>query len=137
MHSPNPESESGRLADRANRLYWDTDRSAADVARELGISRSRLYALVQALPTGQACPECRATLVYSNRTEREAERGRCPECGATAEIEIAAPSPPADAGEAPAEEADRTAIDAASSLLVGAAAGLAAGFLAGAWFRRH
>jgi hypothetical protein len=122
-----PEGNSSRLAAKANKLYWQTSQPAGRLADELGVSRSKLYAMIEPIHPG---------------------RGHCPECGKVTEV-AAAPKTKAKA-TAPAK-ADEPAVrlpsattvrDWASSTgpreiwavaLIGAAAGL----LAAAWWRKR
>jgi hypothetical protein len=74
------------VVSEANRLYWTTELSVADVARELDVSRRALYDLVQPLPTDVHCEVCGSPLSYANRTARDAGRLECAACA-----ELAAP----------------------------------------------
>ena len=47
-------------AAEANRLYWETEQSVADIAQQLDISRRALYGAVRPLPAGAAL---RGTLI--------------------------------------------------------------------------
>lgn len=133
------DSRDGNLAARANRLYWHTDRSAADVAEELGISRSKLYAVIDPLPLDEVCEICGGSLVFTNRTDREGGRAHCSSCGAILDV---APQPLQNR-----VVSDRRDDDQASSgypsptflqdLSLGALCGLAVGLLAGTWVRRR
>jgi len=80
------EENSGRLAAKANQLYWQTSRPAGHLADELGISRSKFYALIEPLRISVKCSACGTPLAFSSRSDREAGRGRCPDCGATTEV---------------------------------------------------
>jgi hypothetical protein len=131
------DSSSDGLSARANRLYWETDRAAAEIADDLGISRSKLYALIEPLPLTRSCAECEGPLVFSNRTDREAGRGRCVDCAETTDVPPGAAVAPPVADPEPAPETVDGGIDPTAGLLLGATAGLAIGFLAGAWIRRH
>ncbi|MEJ2503755.1 MAG: hypothetical protein P8177_10670 [Gemmatimonadota bacterium] len=64
-----------------DRLYWETDESVAAIADRLDISRRALYDGIEARPTGVACSDCGAPLVYRNRTARDNREAECPECG--------------------------------------------------------
>jgi hypothetical protein len=66
----------------ANRLYWDSDMPVAEIAGTLDISRRALYAAVEPLPAGRACPECGAELVFENRSGRTADQAVCLMCAA-------------------------------------------------------
>lgn len=137
-----PEMDSPNFAARANRLYWSSERSAAAIAEELGISRSKLYALIEPLPVDRTCTTCGGTMAFSNRTDRQAGRARCTDCGATitgvptdAGAAPGPPEPDLDAGLAEEMLAEPNGV--AAGLLVGAACGLAVGLIAGTWIRRR
>lgn len=76
------EESSSRVAAQANQLYWQTSRPAGRLADDLDISRSKFYALIEPLRLGVACASCGSDLAFSNRSDREAGRGRCINCGA-------------------------------------------------------
>lgn len=80
----------------ANRLYWETDTSVADIAERFDLSRRALYDVVSLFPAGAACPSCGQGLKYENRSARRDGQAICPECGArTALRDLDAPSPDA------------------------------------------
>lgn len=64
----------------ANRLYWETEASVADIANGLDISRRALYDAIRPRPAGGACPECGVLLVFRNRTAADRGRAECLEC---------------------------------------------------------
>lgn len=141
-----PKENSKRLAETANRLYWGTSRPASQLADELGISRSKFYALIEPLALERTCAVCGGTLAFGSRTDREARRGRCADCGSLAEVAIAeaelaptrAETAAAPAGEAGPGEAVRCrAAPASRDLWISAALGLAVGLLVTAWWRRR
>jgi hypothetical protein len=68
-------------ARKANRLYWDSDRSVNAVAETLGVSKGRLYDLVRPLPVGLPCPDCGGDLSFPNRTARDRGLVTCDACG--------------------------------------------------------
>lgn len=70
-----PEAE-----DRANELYWGSDRSVNQIAEELDLSKSALYGMIRPLPAACACPTCGAEVVHPNRTAQERQLVTCPEC---------------------------------------------------------
>lgn len=70
-----PEAE-----DRANELYWGSDRSVNQIAEELDLSKGALYGMIRPLPAAFACPRCGAEVVHPNRTAQERELVTCPEC---------------------------------------------------------
>lgn len=144
-----PEENSGRLAKKANQLYWQTSKAAGRLADELGISRSKFYALIEPLPLDLACQECGAPLAFSSRSDREASRGRCAACGATTDVPdaetaaAAAPEPvhePADPAPVPSvapEAGGWNAARGSREVWLTAIAGVAIGLLAAAWWRRR
>jgi predicted RNA-binding Zn-ribbon protein involved in translation (DUF1610 family) len=67
--------------DRANDLYWGSDRSVNQIAEDLDLSKGALYEIIRPLPAGFYCPACDAELVHSNRTARDRGRVDCPVCG--------------------------------------------------------
>ncbi|MGH7500969.1 MAG: hypothetical protein ACREL7_04355 [Longimicrobiales bacterium] len=86
------------MADRAdtaeaNRLYWDTETSVAEIAARLDLSRRGLYEAVEPAGTGVPCPECGEELRYDNRSARRSGQATCPACSATHVLESASPAP--------------------------------------------
>ena len=113
-----PGTETGNDADlnRANELYWSSDLTVDEIVRELGVGRSALYSSIEPIPAGADCPECSSTMVFTNRTNRDALSATCFNCGGEAQL--------ADASPARSEET------------VGAVADAGAGFEApGGWSR--
>ena len=78
------DNDLGGGAERAGRLYWESDATVDEIAGELGISRHALYKQVQPTAAGAACPECGEEMVFANRSQRSARKARCPNCGANA-----------------------------------------------------
>lgn len=70
-----------RVAQDANRRYWDTQSSVNQIADDLGLSKSSLYGLIEQLGTGLACPDCGTELAFANRTARDRGVVSCPACG--------------------------------------------------------
>ncbi len=70
----------------ANRLYWESDASVADIANRLELSRRALYDAVRPLPAGERCADCGGELAWANRSARAAGTAICLSCGATREI---------------------------------------------------
>lgn len=81
------------IAAEANRLYWETETSVADIAQQLELSRRALYDSVDPLPTSGSCEVCGTPLVYENRSARNAGVETCPSCSADGEDEAEAPAP--------------------------------------------
>lgn len=77
MTSSSPAQDS---AERANELYWGSDRSVNELAEDLDLSKGALYGLIEPLPAGLDCPECPGTLEYANRTAREKGFVTCAVC---------------------------------------------------------
>ncbi len=71
-------SVSSETIERANELYWGSDRSVNQIADELDLSKGALYALVRPLSADRGCPLCGAQTAYPNRTARERGRIDCP-----------------------------------------------------------
>lgn len=137
-----PEQNSSRLAAKANQLYWQTSRPAGHLADELGISRSKFYALIEPLRLEITCQSCGAPLTFSSRSDREAGRGRCPECGALTQVTREASAPEAAATEAapPAATVGEDGVDITPQtrvLWATAIAGTALGIVFAAWWRRR
>lgn len=68
-------------APEANRLYWQTNRSVADIAEELSVSRRALYELITPESAEMQCGSCGGDVVYSNRSAKSSHTGRCNQCG--------------------------------------------------------
>ena len=71
----------------ANRLYWDTETSVAEIADQLDLSRRALYGAVRPLPTGVACARCGGELQYENRSARKSGQATCLACGSTEHVD--------------------------------------------------
>ncbi len=69
------------LPERANDLYWQSDRSVNQIADEMDLSKGMLYGLIRPLTSDLPCPRCSTILEYSNRTARERGLLSCPDCG--------------------------------------------------------
>jgi len=67
--------------DRANELYWGSDRSVNQIAEQLDLSKGALYGMIRPLAADMGCPLCRAEVVHTNRTARERGMVHCPACG--------------------------------------------------------
>jgi hypothetical protein len=107
----------------ANRMYWETDTSVADIAEQLQLSRRALYDAVEPLPTGNACPACGTPLVFENRSARNAGHEVCPACEAAHdEAQLAAAAPAAILPDDRAFDGPR-AVRVGSAALAGAALG--------------
>jgi hypothetical protein len=93
--------------DDANRLYWETNASVAEIADQLAISRRALYDAIEPRPAHAPCPECGVILVFRNRTAAERRRAECLECEMEMALEELA------GGGAPGATAGPTAGEAA------------------------
>jgi hypothetical protein len=113
------------IATEANRLYWETDTSVADIAQQLELSRRALYDSVDPLPTSAHCEVCGTPLVYENRSARNAGVETCPAC--TAEDDAYMPaSAPATGRAVMDEEEIQRAVRMGGAALAGAAIAAAA-----------
>jgi uncharacterized Zn finger protein (UPF0148 family) len=107
------------LAEEANRLYWQSDTSVADITAQLDLSRRALYDVIVPLPTDTPCPRCGAPLTYANRSARDSGDARCAICPSLdaaeeAGIEAATLEAPAETAEAAeAKTAEAAEIEAA------------------------
>lgn len=141
-----PQAYPDRLARKANQLYWESSRPAGQLAAELGVSRSKFYAMIEPLELERRCEACKGALVFGSRTDREAGRARCLECGSTYEVtlepvaeETIVESPAAEKSAAPSpQRIPRVGSELDSrDLWLTAACGMVVGLLAFAWFRRR
>lgn len=73
-------TDENALSEEANRLYWESDQSVNQIGEILDLSKGVLYGLIEALPAGLPCPECRQEMVFPNRTARDKGFLACPEC---------------------------------------------------------
>lgn len=80
-------AEKSEVAPEANRLYWETEASVAEIGEKLGLSRRALYEAIEPLPTGADCASCGAELYYNNRSAKTSAVGRCLVCGEEREID--------------------------------------------------
>jgi hypothetical protein len=114
----------------ANRLYWDTDTSVAEIAGRLGWSRRALYDAIEPLPTETPCPTCGTPLVYANRSARTSGTTTCHVCAAR---EKAGGSADTDAlaqmGQAEARDQREFGYAVGGAALAGLALGAALAFL--------
>jgi hypothetical protein len=101
-----------QLINEANRLYWETEDSVAEIAARLELSRRALYDVIEPLPTENYCETCGGPLSFDNRSARTAGQATCVVCRETGATEADAPVVTAEDAEADDERA----------LLVGAAA---------------
>lgn len=68
------------VIDRANELYWGSDRSVNQIADDLELSKGALYGIIEPEPSGLGCPLCADEVVYPNRTAKERSMLDCPTC---------------------------------------------------------
>jgi hypothetical protein len=107
------------LITEANRLYWQTEESVAEIAERLALSRRALYELVEPLPTGGLCDVCGGPLTFENRSARTSGHTTCAVCeetGATA-------AGLAEATNAADAETEERALLVGGAALAGAAIG--------------
>ena len=139
--------------DRANELYWGSDRSVNQIADDLDLSKGALYEMIRPLAAGLDCPQCGAEVVHANRTAKDRGRVDCTECGWDgSEDEARAPGGstprPVDEGASYAEDdvdvtspapASATSADSETRRLVtgGALLGAALGLALVIWARRR
>jgi hypothetical protein len=115
------------FAAEANRLYWETEDSVAEIAERLEISRRALYDAVEPLPTGVPCPTCGGPLTFENRSARTAGDASCAVCAETGatdadDADAAADEPAAAPAPRPADVEER-AVLVGGAALAGAAIG--------------
>jgi hypothetical protein len=114
------------IAAEANRLYWESETSVADIAQQLELSRRALYDSVDPLPTSGRCDVCGGPLVFENRSARTAGIETCPACAAGTD-EADTPEVPPAARRASLEEAEvERAVRMGGAALAGAALGAVA-----------
>lgn len=77
MHASEVTAE---VIERANELYWESDRSVNQIADDLELSKGALYGIIEPQASGLGCPLCGDEVVYSNRTAKEREMLDCPTC---------------------------------------------------------
>lgn len=77
MHASDVTAE---IVERANDLYWSSDRSVNQIADDLDLSKGALYGIIAPLRTGLGCPMCGDEVVVPNRTARERDLLDCPTC---------------------------------------------------------
>ena len=112
------------LTAEANRLYWETDNSVAEIAQQLELSRRALYDAVEPLPTGSSCVTCGSPLVYENRSARNSRHEICLACeNAHDEAELVAAATVGDARDDRAFYDPNQAVRVGSAALAGAALG--------------
>lgn len=68
------------VVDRANELYWGSDRSVNQIAEDLELSKGALYGIIEPTASGLGCPLCGDEVVYANRTAKEKGMLDCPTC---------------------------------------------------------
>ena len=65
---------------RANALYWESDRSVNQIADEMELSKGMLYEMIHPLRSGRPCPRCSSDMEFTNRTARERALLTCSSC---------------------------------------------------------
>jgi hypothetical protein len=105
----------------ANRLYWETDESVADIARRLDMSRRALYMAVEPLATGERCEHCGGPLTWENRSARMAGHASCEACAGDEDAEVTQPPESVPAGGE--FTFDERSVRLGGAMLIGAALG--------------
>lgn len=82
------------ISERANRLYWNSDRSVNSIADGLGLSKGGFYGVIRPIESGRHCSSCQLKTVFANRTAQERDDAFCPVCDASG---LPAPSVPSAA----------------------------------------
>ncbi|MGQ0560842.1 MAG: hypothetical protein ACT443_03095 [Gemmatimonadota bacterium] len=131
------------VAPEANRLYWESEASVAEISNRLGVSRRALYDMIEPLPSGAECASCGAELHYANRSAKTAAVARCLMCGMERELESdishedVGTIPPYDAGwPAVPSAVEHTLRERAIAIAAFAIAGALVGAAATALLRR-
>lgn len=114
------------IAAEANRLYWETETSVAEIAQQLELSRRALYDSVDPLPTSASCEVCGTPLVFENRSARNAGIETCPACTAGEEEADTPSAMPVSKRVRMEEEEVQRAVRMGGAALAGAALGAAA-----------
>jgi hypothetical protein len=83
-----------RAITEANRLYWETEESVAEIAQRLDLSRRALYDAVQPFGAGVSCPRCGGEFHFENRSARKSGQGTCSSCGNTGYVDGVAEGDP-------------------------------------------
>jgi len=65
---------------RANELYWDSDRSVNQIAEDLDLSKGALYGIIEPQRVGLGCPLCGDEVGWANRTAKDRESLTCNTC---------------------------------------------------------
>ncbi len=68
------------VIERANELYWGSDRSVNQIADDLDLSKGALYGIIEPESAGVGCPRCGEEVAYANRTAKDRDMLDCPEC---------------------------------------------------------
>ena len=66
--------------ERANELYWNSDRSVNQIAEDLDLSKGALYGILEPEPVGLGCPLCGDEVGWANRTAKQRESLTCGTC---------------------------------------------------------
>ncbi len=126
--------------ERANELYWGSDRSVNQIAEDLDLSKGALYAMIVPEPAGMGCPMCGEEVAYSNRTAKERGRLDCPTCewdGTAGEARDEPDEEPAFASRPAPLRVASAASDRMRTLAGGALLGAAVGLALVLWARRR
>ncbi len=85
--------------ERANELYWHSDRSVNQIADELDLSKGALYGVIEPEATGLACPLCGDQVGYANRTAKDRGTLDCATCSWDGAADETIPWDPAASAE--------------------------------------
>jgi predicted RNA-binding Zn-ribbon protein involved in translation (DUF1610 family) len=82
-----PATHEAATHERANDLYWNSDRTIDQIVDELEIGRNTLYSALHPIPAETGCPECGEAMVFTNRTNRARSTATCRTCGTELQVE--------------------------------------------------
>jgi hypothetical protein len=98
----------------ANRLYWQSDASVAEIAARFDLSRRALYQAVEPVGAGVPCAACGRALRFENRLARQTGAAVCAGCGAQQVIAATHPVNAGDDGRLAPHTGPATRIDSRS-----------------------
>jgi UDP-N-acetylmuramyl tripeptide synthase len=128
-------SQERTLEERANEVYWSSDKSVNQIADDFDLSKGALYGLIRPLPAGVPCPECSSEMAYANRTARDKGYLSCPSCG---DEEESAAVWTERSGASEGSRASAASAQALSRIVLGTALlGVATGVVLTLWARRR
>jgi hypothetical protein len=102
--------------ERANELYWHSDRSVNQIAEDLELSKGTLYGILEPEPSGLGCPLCGDEVGYANRTAKDRGALECPTCSWDGDAdEASAVREPGSRESAAGDEREQTSLPERSS----------------------